>query len=281
MRSNWVRIDLSRHALAFIAAATMLAASALPAVAGTKSSPTLQKVFADDTARFKEAVALADATDTAPHAAGLNVPPEGYVALFNGKDLTGWKGLVADPKKRMKMSRKANSNAQVPADELMREHWKVVDGALVFDGSKKGANICTIKDYGNFEMLVDWKIERGGDSGVYLRGSPQVQIWDPDEPREFKNGCQKGSGALWNNKTHERFPLVRADNPIGEWNTFRIRMIGDKVTVWLNGKLVTDNVVMENYWEKYQKPMYATGAIELQNHNHPLYFRNVFVKELP
>lgn len=219
-----------------------------------------------------------------PIFAADNVPPEGFMALFNGKDLTGWKGLVANPNARPKMSKEELAERQVKADERMRKHWHVVDGALMFDGAafNQADNICTDKDYGNFEMLVDWKIEKGGDSGIYLRGAPQVQIWDPDEPSIQKQGAAKGSGALWNNQTHERFPLVRADNPIGEWNTFRIRMEGDQVTVWLNGKLVTDHVVMENYWDKTRKhPLDAKGQIELQNHNHPLYFRNIFIKELP
>jgi hypothetical protein len=210
----------------------------------------------------------------------LNVPPEGFTALFNGKDLTGWKGLVANPEKRAKMSQEKLAEEQKEADKVMRDHWRVEDGLLIFDGSFRGENLCTAKDYGNFEMLVDWKIGKTGDSGIYLRGSPQIQMWDPDEPTIQKLGAAKGSGALWNNEKNERFPLVRADSPVGEWNTFRIRMVGDKVTVWLNGKLVTDNVVMENYWNR-AKPIYPTGAIELQNHRHPLYFKNVFVKELP
>jgi hypothetical protein len=212
----------------------------------------------------------------------LNVPPKGFVALFNGKDLSGWKGLVLNPRSRPTLTEAEWPVRQKRADDRMNKHWHVVDGVLMFDGAQfnMADNICTVKDYKNFELLVDWKIEKGGDTGVYLRGSPQVQIWDPDNPKEHKNGAEKGSGALWNNSKHERFPLVRADNPIGEWNTFHIRMVGDRVSVWLNGKLVTDNVVMENYWDR-SKPMYASGSIELQNHNHPLYFRNIFVKELP
>ncbi len=212
----------------------------------------------------------------------LNVPPEGFVALFDGHDLTGWKGLVKNPRLRPTLSSEELAEFQKTADEKMRKHWKVIDGVLMFDGApfNQSDNICTEKQYGNFEMLVDWKIEKGGDSGVYLRGSPQVQIWEPDDPSQAKHGAAKGSGALWNNQIHERFPLVRADNPIGEWNSFRIRMVGDRVTVWLNGKLVTDNVVMENYWER-KKPIYPREQIELQNHNHPLYFRNIFIKELP
>ncbi|QDU07156.1 DUF1080 domain-containing protein [Gimesia aquarii] len=202
----------------------------------------------------------------------LNMPPKGYKALFNGKDLSGWKGLVGSPKTRAKMSPEELAEAQKKADQSMREHWKVVDGVLVFDG--KGQSLCTDKDYKNFEMLVDWKIKKDGDSGIYLRGSPQVQIWDP----ATKAAKGVGSGGLYNNKKNPSKPLVTADNPVGEWNTFYIKMVGDKVTVKLNGKLVTDTV-LENYWER-DKPIYETGQIELQNHGNTLYFRNVFIKEL-
>lgn len=205
--------------------------------------------------------------------AGDNTPPEGFTALFNGKDLTGWKGLVADPEKRAKMTPEELAAEQKKADERMHAHWSVQDGVLVFDG--KGDNLCTVKDYGNFEMLVDWKIEKGGDSGIYLRGSPQVQIWDPEN--SAAGGI--GSGGFYNNQKNPSQPTVRADNPIGQWNTFRIKMVGDRVTIHLNGKLVTDNVVMENYWNR-EKPIYPTGQIELQNHGNSLYFKNIYIKEL-
>tara|TARA_R110002095_G_scaffold88176_2_gene77024 strand:+ start:1950 stop:2657 length:708 start_codon:yes stop_codon:yes gene_type:complete len=200
----------------------------------------------------------------------LNQPPEGFKALFNGKDLTGWKGLVGSPKTRATMTPEKLAEEQEKADQEMRDHWKVVDGIIVFDG--KGKSLCTAKDYKNFEMLVDWKIKEKGDSGIYLRGSPQVQIWDP----ALQN---VGSGGLYNNQKNPSKPLVTADNPVGEWNTFRIKMVGDKVTIWLNDTLVTDNVTLENYWER-DKPIYETGQIELQNHGNTLYFRNVFIKEL-
>ena len=189
-----------------------------------------------------------------PYSTADNVAPEGFVALFNGEDLDGWKGLVQDPPARAKMSPEELAAAQEKADQRMREHWKVVDGALEFDG--KGDSLCTSKDYADFEMLVDWKILEKGDSGIYLRGSPQVQIWDPAN-------FNQGSGGLYNNQKNPSGVLVKADNPIGEWNTFRILMIGDKVTVYLNNQLVVNNVTMENYWER-NKPIYPTGQIELQ-----------------
>jgi hypothetical protein len=202
-----------------------------------------------------------------------NTPPDGFTALFNGKDLTGWKGLAGkdgSPLARAKMSPDELSEAQKKADERMRAHWKVEDGALVFDG--KGDSLCTAKDYGDFEMYVDWKILPHGDSGVYVRGTPQIQIWDPADRPE-------GSGGLFNNQKHPAKPSKRADRPIGEWNTFYIKMVGDKVTVKLNGETVVDNVVMENFWER-DKPLYATGQIELQNHGNTLWFKNIYLREI-
>jgi hypothetical protein len=204
----------------------------------------------------------------------LNKPPKGFVALFNGKDLTGWKGLVGSPKSRREMSREKLAKAQAKADEDMRVNWKVVDGAIFFNG--KGHSLCTTRDYSDFEMLVDWKIEKGGDSGIYLRGSPQVQIWDTSLR---KVGAQVGSGGLYNNEKGSNKPDRVADRPVGQWNTFRIVMKGEKVTVYLNGIKVVNNVVMENYWER-NKPIYPSEQIELQAHNSRLYFRNIFIREI-
>jgi Domain of Unknown Function (DUF1080) len=197
-----------------------------------------------------------------------NTPPEGFTALFNGRDLTGWKGLVLDPVERAKLTPEQLEDLQKGADEKMRAHWSVVDGVLVFDGH--GHSLSTDKDYGDFELWVDWKIEPKGDSGIYLRGSPQVQIWD--DPI--------GSGGFYNNQQNPSQPSVVADRPVGEWNTFYIKMVGDRVDVKLNDQLVVDNVVMENYWER-DKPIYPTGQIELQSHGSTLYFKNIYLRELP
>jgi hypothetical protein len=160
----------------------------------------------------------------------------------------------------------------------MRAHWKVVDGVLVFDG--EGQSLCTDKDYGDFELYVDWKIHEAGDSGIYLRGSPQVNLWDTEFENYFRHGAENGSGSLWNNRNNPRFPLVKADKPVGQWNTFYIRMIGERVTVKLNGQLVVDDVVLENYWER-ELPIYPRGQIELQNHGNELFFRNISIREIP
>jgi hypothetical protein len=211
-----------------------------------------------------------------------NVPPEGFTALFNGKDLSGWKGLLASPNdspvKRAKLSPAERAAAQTTANQRMVEHWKAVNGVLEFDG--KGDSLCTASDYGDFEMLVDWKIKEGGDSGIYLRGSPQVQIWDPFHAR---SGSEVGSGGLYNNQNKQKNPsdpLKRADHWIGDWNHFRILMVGEKVHVFLNGELVVNDVTLENYWDR-SRPIFPTGQIELQNHGNNLYFKNIYIRELP
>lgn len=212
-------------------------------------------------------------------AAELNKPPEGFTALFNGNDLTNWQGLV-DVKYRAQHTPEEVLNAQAEANQKMLAHWTVKDGVLMYDG--KGDSLQTARDYGNFEMWVDWKIEKGGDSGIYLRGQPQVQIWEAsDKPALDKNGNFVGSGGLYNDHPpHPSNPLVVADNPAGEWNTFWIRMVGDKVTVKLNGKLVVDNVPLDNYFFPGM-PLAAKGPLELQHHGSHLEFRNIYLKELP
>jgi HEAT repeat protein len=206
-------------------------------------------------------------------------PGEGFKPLFNGKDLTGWKGLVADPEKRAKMSAAEFANAQKKANAELADSWKVIDGSLQF--MAHGNNLATVKKYGDFEMLVDWKIiddkQGNGDAGIYLRGTPQVQIWDTSR---VKDGAQVGSGGLYNNKVNESKPLKVADNKLGEWNNFRILMRGDRVTVYLNGELVTDNVILENFWNK-DKPIYDEEQIELQAHGSPVAYRDIYIKEIP
>jgi hypothetical protein len=198
----------------------------------------------------------------------------GYESIFNGHDLSGWQGLVADPIKRSKMPAVELAKKQKEANAVVSKNWSVKDGMIVFQGD--GANLCTIRKYGDFEMLVDWKISKNGDSGIYLRGSPQVQIWDTTR-RDA--GAQVGSGGLYNNQKNRSTPLTVADNPIGEWNTFHIRMVGERVSVRLNGILVVDSVVLENYWDR-GLPIFPEEAIELQAHGTDLAFRNIYVKEI-
>ena len=203
-----------------------------------------------------------------------NKAPKGFVNLFNGRNIDGWKGLVGNPITRAQMTPDALTVAEKNATQEARKHWQVREGVLTYDG--KNDNLCTAKPYADFELQVDWKIEKGGDSGIYLRGAPQVQIWDT---ALTSVGAQVGSGGLYNNQKNRSSPLVVADNPVGEWNRFIILMVGDKVTVYLNNTLVVQNVPLENYWER-GKAIYPIGSIELQHHNSPLYFKNIYVREI-
>lgn len=214
-----------------------------------------------------------------------NQPPPGFTALFNGKDLAGWRGRQPnyDPRAEGQLSAEDHTAKQAQWNKDRDLHWTVdtAKGEIVSDG--RSPHLATEKDYGNFEMYVDWlMVSHNGDSGIYLRSYPQVQIWDPDNPREVRNGAPKGSGALWNDNDDNpgKWPLVKADRPVGEWNTLRIRMIGSKVWIWLNGQQTVNGQVLDNYFNRSQ-PLVDKGAIELQTHGSEIRFRNIYVKELP
>lgn len=199
---------------------------------------------------------------------------KGFVSMFNGKDLSGWQGLVENPVARSKMSKAELARKQEEANLAMKDNWSVSNNAIWFSGN--GANLCSVKEYADFEMLVDWRITKKGDSGIYLRGTPQVQIWDTSR---VEVGAQVGSGGLYNNAVNESDPIMVADNPVGDWNTFRIVMTGERVSVWLNGLLVVDDVIMENYWDR-SIPIFPSGAIELQAHGNELAFRDIYIREI-
>ena len=226
---------------------------------------------------FGSAIALAD--DKA-----MNEAPSGFLSLFNGRDLNAWRGRKGDFSvyKQAEMSPKEleESRAQWAADA--RKHWKVdaAKGEIVSDG--KGVFLATDRDYGDYEFYVDWKmVSHNGDSGIYLRSYPQVQIWDPENTKEVKNGAEKGSGALWNNNADNpgKWPLVKADKPIGEWNTFHVKIIGARVWVWFNDKLTVDGQILDNIYDR-KRSVLPRGPIELQTHGSETRFRNIFLREI-
>ena len=215
----------------------------------------------------------------------LNRAPAGFTNLFNGKDLSGWRGREPNysPYEQAKLTPAELAGKQAAWNAERDLHWHVdaAKGEIVSDGNSP--HLATNKDYGDFELYVDWlMVSPGGDSGIYLRSYPQVQIWDPDNPRELRNGADKGSGALWNDNDDNpgKWPLVRADNPVGQWNTFHIRMVGTKVWIWFNDKLTVDGQVLDNYFDR-SLPVLPTGPIELQTHGSEIRFRNIYVKGLP
>jgi hypothetical protein len=232
-------------------------------------------------------------------AAEENVPPEGFTALFNGKDLSGWHGMGHfDPRELSAMSDDDRAKKHAADLEDVKQHWTVENGELVNDGH--GVYLTTDQDFGDMEFWIDYKTVAQADSGIYLRGTPQVQIWDyTKEGGKWDIGADKGSGGLWNNSAGAagKDPLVLADKPFGEWNRFRIIQIGERTTVYLNDKLVVDHARLESFWSK-QKPdawtketagavwneaksLFERGPIQLQTHGGEIRWRNVFIRELP
>ncbi len=232
-------------------------------------------------------------------------PPPGFEPLFNGKDLSGWYGWgTRDPREFLAMTpeqqadykkqsleggplvNKPNKKTGQASAEHVNAHWRVENGELVNDG--KGLYLTTEQDYGDVELLVDYKMQPLGDSGIYLRGVPQIQIWDyTKEGGKWNLGADKGSGGLWNNEKGSpgKDPLVLADKPFGQWNHFRILMVGSRVTVWLNEKLVVDHAILENYFDKKKPadqrlPILAKGPIQLQTHGSEIRWKNVFVRKI-
>lgn len=195
--------------------------------------------------------------------------------LFNGVDFDGWHGRpTVDPRKweTTPDSDKAKWNEEIT------QHWRIDGKEIVNDG--KGAYLTTNEEFGDFELVLEYKIVEGCDSGIYLRGIPQVQIWDPDAENNRPNGNEKGSGGLWNNPAGwaGKDPLVRADSPVGEWNTMRIRLVGEHCWVWLNDKVVVENARLHDYFAKGM-PLVKRGPIQLQTHGAEIRFRNIALKE--
>jgi hypothetical protein len=221
--------------------------------------------------------ALAADVNGAPAAAK---PPQGFEALFNGTDLSGWWGAeTEDPRKYLALPSEELQKKKETSLSDIRQHWSVEKGELVNDG--KGLYLTTDKNYGDFELLLDYRTVPKADSGIYLRGCPQVQIWDSTEEAKFNIGADKGSGGLWNNSPGKpgKDPLVKADKAFGEWNHFRVVMAGSRVWVWLNDKLTVDGANMENYYDRKQ-PVPSKGPIQLQTHGGEIRWRNVFLREI-
>ena len=207
--------------------------------------------------------------------------PKGFKSLFNGEDLSGWWGLgTEDPAKWMALTPEALLDKESQSLEDIAKHWSIDGDELVNDG--KGLYLSTKKNYADFELLLEYKTVAKADSGIYLRGIPQVQIWDyTKEGGKWNIGADKGSGGLWNNSkgTAGKDPLVLADKPFGEWNKFRIIMVGERVTIWLNEKMVVDHARLENFFNR-KGPVPMAGPIQLQTHGGEIRWRNIFVREI-
>jgi hypothetical protein len=227
-------------------------------------------------------VALLAALAVPPAARPADGPPPGFKALFNGKDLTGWWGASTEDPRKWKAMPEADFKKKHDASlQDIAKHWRAENGELVNDGN--GLYLTTEKDFADYELLIDYKTVAKADSGIYLKATPQVQIWDYTEAGgKWGIGADKGSGGLWNNSKGSpgKDPLVLADKPFGEWNHFRIIQCGSRTWVWLNEKLVVDGAVLENFFDR-KTPIPPAGPIQLQTHGGEIRWRNVYLREIP
>jgi hypothetical protein len=195
--------------------------------------------------------------------------------LFNGKDFSGWHGRPTVDPRKWEATPEADKTKW---NQEIKDHWKVEGSEIVNDG--QGAYLTSDREFGDFELTLEYKIVPGCDSGIYLRGIPQVQIWDPDAENNRKNGNEKGSGGLWNNPAgwEGKDPSVRADRPLGQWNVMKIRLVGERTWVWLNDKEVVSNARLHDYFAP-GAPLLAKGPIQLQTHGAEIRFRNITIRE--
>ena len=217
---------------------------------------------------------LVSALATAP----LCAKPTKFRTLFNQTNLDGWHGNNPHQTAKASKADRQQSIASQQAD--FKQHWYVENNELVNDGH--GPYATTEQEFGDLEFHLEYKTVAKADSGIYLRGTPQVQIWDTTkEGGKTNRGADIGSGGLYNNSpdTPGKHPLVHADKPFGQWNQFRILQLGSRTTVFLNDQRVVDNAVMENYWNR-KRPLPARGPIHLQTHGGEIRWRHIRVREI-
>ena len=223
-------------------------------------------------------------------------PGTGWISLFNGTDLSGWKVPEGDG-----------------------GHWKVIDGVIDYDArseAKKDKNLWTEKSFRNFVLRIDWRLKEthglypmqdilpdgtakkdasgkvivtprpNADSGILLRGfgKSQINIW-----------CWPiGSGEIWGYRTDPKtppevraaaVPKVNADKPVGQWNTFEITLKGDTLKVVLNGKTVIENMPLRGIPEEGPIGLQHHGGFDKKTNSYQaasslIQFRNIYLKPL-
>jgi hypothetical protein len=211
----------------------------------------------------------------AGHAVAADSDAE-FTRIFDGKSFEGWHGRPHIH--RDKYAEASEDQKAKWAEELVK-HWSIDGDELVNDGH--GAYMTTNEEFGDIELKLKYKTVPRADSGIYLRGTPQVQIWDTTEEAKFKLGANLGSGGLWNNSAGApgKDPLVKADKPFGQWNEVHVIQVGARTTVKLNGELVVDHAIMENFWDR-SMPLYVKGPIQLQTHGGEIRWKDIEVRRI-
>jgi hypothetical protein len=203
--------------------------------------------------------------------AGGGQPPQGFTPLYNGRDFSGWNAMPGvDSAKLAAMSEDERKAQMEKWSAEVKHHWKTSDNGEVLANTGNNVILTTDKAFGDIELRLDFRVSANSAGGLFLRGTPQIQIAD------------KGSGGLSKNSEGAagREPLISADKAPGEWNSLRVLQVGERTTVYLNDKLVVDHARMENSWD-VQLPLPRRGPIQLAVKNGEIQWRNLFVREIP
>ena len=202
----------------------------------------------------------------------------GFVSLLDGSSLDSWRGFKMEG---------------LPAG------WSAKDGVLHFAPPKEGegprGDVITREQYQDFELRLEWKVDKGGNSGIFFHVSedqprtystgPEMQILDDANHRDGQSDLTSAGS---NYALHA--PSKDVVKPHGEWNEAWLRVEGDQVTQWLNGTEIVSYTLWDDEWKKLvaaskfkSMPHYGlnkTGHIALQDHGDPIWFRNIRIKKL-
>ncbi|MCB1124177.1 MAG: DUF1080 domain-containing protein [Verrucomicrobiae bacterium] len=229
---------------------------------------------------FVSLLALAGCTQK-ENSQSVSANEAGFVSLFDGKSLAGWRGYMEDP---------------------AMEVWSVQDGVIVSKSASEKrdhANLMTVAEFDDFDLRWEWKIEEGANSGVIFhvkegpdkpyKTGPEYQILDN---QGFRSGKGEPVSAQEYTAGHYAIeaPLQDATKPIGEWNSSRILVVGNSVTYWLNGVKTAEYEMHSDKWNKQvagakfakwpEYGMTGSGHIVLQDHGHAAAFRTIRIKDL-
>ena len=199
----------------------------------------------------------------------------GWIALFDGTDLSAWRGYKRE---------------DVPAG------WRARDGLLVFDPEAgDGGDIVTRQSFGDFELELDWRIEPGGNSGIFYRAdeeadaiwhhAPEIQILDDDAHADGASGLTSAGAAY-----ALYAPTEDAVNPAGEWNHIRVVARGPRIEHWMNGtRIVEYEIGSEDWNQRVAESKFADyaafgrateGMIGLQDHGNVVEFRDIRIRPI-
>lgn len=185
-----------------------------------------------------------------------------------------WQPFI-DPDRQDRLTKTQLENEHEKLNGDLNRHWFLKSDLLQSDGL--GPSIETKILFQDFDLDMEWLIPPRGETVLLLKGVPGPRFWD------FKKGApetaQKGSGGLFLNKRFSPHPKQIADKPIGEWNRTKIRMRGDRVTIWLNEELVVDGIPLENSWDR-RKPLPSKGSVGFQSRGTSLQVRRMIIHPL-